>query len=97
LHELVEEAQNELLASSSSTYDQQSILDRLDRIEAALGISQDEPQAVPVTESLDLDEETDSVPLQGVWKAVAHLRSITRPAPDDNIWSRPIVKRLWSS
>lgn len=97
LHELVEEAHSELLASRSSTYDQQSVLDRLDRIEAALGISQDAPQSVSVTESLDVDDEPDSVPLQGVWKAVAHLRSITRPAPDENIWSRPTVKGLWSS
>ena len=97
MHELVEEAQSELLASKPSTYDHQSVLDRLDRIEAALGISQGTPQTVSVTEGLDLDEETDSVPLQGVWKAVAHLRTITRPAPDDNLWSRPVVKRLWSS
>jgi hypothetical protein len=97
LHELVEEAHNELLASRSSTYDQQSVLDRLDRIEAALGIGQDAPQSVSVTDSLDLDDETDSVPLQGVWKAVAHLRFITHPVTDENIWSRPIVKRLWSS
>ncbi|OOQ88392.1 hypothetical protein PEBR_13737 [Penicillium brasilianum] len=96
LHEMVEEAQTELLGSRSSTYDQQSVLDRLDRIEAALGISQDAPPSVSVTEDLDVDEEPDPVPLQGVWKAVAHLRSIT-PALDGNIWSRPIVKRLWSS
>lgn len=97
LYDLVEEAQSELLASQSPTYDQQSILDRLDRIEAALGINQDAPQSLSVAEGLELDDEAESVPLQGVWKAVAHLRSITRPAPDDNIWSRPIVKRLWSS
>lgn len=97
MHELVEEAQNELLTSQSSTYDQQSILDRLDRIEAALGIGQDAPESVPVSESLELDDESDSVPLRGVWKAAAHLRSIARSAPDDNIWSRPIVKRLWSA
>ncbi|KAF3386726.1 hypothetical protein F1880_000869 [Penicillium rolfsii] len=97
LHELVEEAHNELQASRSSSYDQQSVLDRLDRIEAALGIGQDAPQSVLITESLDLDDESDSVPLQGVWKAVAYLRFITWPIPDENIWSRPIVKRLWSS
>lgn len=97
MHELFEEAQTELLTSQSSIHDQQSILDRLDRIEAALGISQEAPESVPVSQSLDLDEETDSVPLQGLWNAVAHLRSITRPAPDDNIWARPIVKRLWSA
>ena len=97
LHELVEEAHSELLASGTSAFDQQSVLDRLARIEAALGIGQHAPQSVSVTDSLDLDDEADPVPLQGVWKAVAHLRSITRPAPDENIWSRPIVKRLWSS
>ena len=34
---------------------------------------------------------------QGVWDAVAHLRSITRSVQDEQIWSRPTVKKLWSS
>lgn len=74
--------------------DHQAVLDRLERIEAALGIG-DAPDDAPVFhEGVD---EDDGVPLRGVWKAVAHLRSITRPIPDESIWSRPIVKQLWSS
>lgn len=78
-------------------HDQQSILDRLDRIEAALGIAPEVSEEGSVSRDMSIDEESDSVPLQGVWNAVAHLRSITRPAPDENIWSRPTVKKLWSS
>lgn len=78
-------------------HDHQLVLDRLERIEAALGIS-DAPDEAPASHDLSADaDEEDCVPLRGVWKAVAHLRLITRPTPDESIWSRPIVKRLWSS
>ncbi|KAJ5090714.1 hypothetical protein N7532_009398 [Penicillium argentinense] len=97
IHEFIDEAQSELLAPRSSMHDQQAILDRLDRIEAALGITQEAPEEGNDSRDMSIDEDSDSVPLQGVWNAVAHLRSITRPAPDENIWSRPTIKRLWSS
>jgi hypothetical protein len=94
IHELLDET-HELSNSRPTTRDHQAVLDRLDRIEAALGIS-DVADETPAPRDLSADEE-DTVPLRGVWKAVAHLRSITRPTPDESIWSRPIVKRLWSS
>ncbi|KAJ5403851.1 hypothetical protein N7509_003722 [Penicillium cosmopolitanum] len=98
IHELVDEAQNELLITRTSTApDQQAILDRLDRIEAALGITQDASETGSVSQDMSIDDEVDSVPLQGVWNAVAHLRSITRPVPDEKVWSRPTIKKLWSS
>ncbi|KAJ5681775.1 uncharacterized protein N7477_001715 [Penicillium maclennaniae] len=93
LHDMRDENQ-ETNVSRPSMHDHQAVLDRLERIEAALGIG-DAPDEAPVShEGIDEDE---GVPLRGVWKAVAHLRSITRPPPDESIWSRPIVKRLWSS
>lgn len=98
IHELIEDPTSVLSVSHTrSTQDHQSILDRLDRIEAALGICQD--TLAEDTDSHDLVQEndTESVPLRGLWKAVAHLRSITRPAQIETIWSRPIVERLWSS
>ncbi|KAJ5175266.1 uncharacterized protein N7482_001143 [Penicillium canariense] len=97
LHESVEEAQSDHSATRPSVYDQQSILDRLDRIEIALGITQETPEEALTTQSLDLDDDTDSLPLRGVWNAVAHLRAMAHPVPDESVWSRPIVKQLWSS
>ncbi|KAJ5675622.1 hypothetical protein N7462_008519 [Penicillium macrosclerotiorum] len=93
LHDLFEESQQSFNASHSA--DQQSILDRLDRIEAALGINQEIEDLLP-NQVPDDEEESDSAIVQGVWKAVAHLRSITRPPPDEKIWTRTVVKRLWS-
>lgn len=77
--------------------DHRSILDRLDRIESALGIDRDvleDPAASPV---LPRSEDGQSVSIQGAWDAVAHLRSITRPAQEEAVWARPNVKRLWTS
>lgn len=97
IHELLDETRSELTASRPTIHDHQLVLDRLERIEAALGIS-DEPDDAPASHDLSADaDEENCVPLRGVWKAVSHLRLITRPTTDENIWSRPIVKRLWSS
>ncbi|CAL5873746.1 uncharacterized protein PFLUO_LOCUS8028 [Penicillium psychrofluorescens] len=105
IHELVEESQKELRASQSMmSHDNYSILNRLDRIEAALGISQylSEEADLSPSHSHDMHDmspeaELGDVPLHGVWKAIAHLRIITRPPPDERVWSRPLVKQLWSS
>lgn len=98
IHELIDGAPSEVFDSqSASGHDHQSILQRLDRIEAALGISQEIPEETSTLQELATEEDAESAPLQGVWQAVAHLRSITRPSPDEAIWARPIVKRLWSS
>ena len=75
----------------------QSILDRLARIEAALGITEDAEEENSLSREASPEEDISQVPLQGVWRALAHLRTITRPPPDENVWSRPVVKQLWSS
>lgn len=81
------------------TPDHNTILSRLDRIEAALGINPyiDEGGGVSPSHDLNSDEDSSDPPLDGVWRAIAHLRSITGPLPDERVWSRPIVKQLWGS
>lgn len=95
---MVDGAHSEISESQSSQgHDHQSILDRLDRVEAALGINQESSEEATAAQELAAQDDADCAPLQGIWQAVAHLRSITRPTPDDAIWARPIVKQLWSS
>jgi hypothetical protein len=103
MYELMEMQQDQAFASLPMIPDHQSILNRLARIEAALGIT-DEPQDPQgpedegsMSREVSLEEEIDGVALHGVWTALAHLRVITRPAPDDSVWSRSIVQQLWSS
>lgn len=97
IHDQFDERQANLFNSSTGLIDQKSILDRLDRIEAALGIGQDDPESASLSQVLSREEGDDSVPEHEAWGSVAHLRSITHPAQDEKIWSRPIVKRLWNS
>ncbi|KAJ5108978.1 hypothetical protein N7456_005653 [Penicillium angulare] len=96
IHDLLDEQRNDLENMRPVLRDQQSILNRLDRIEAALGIDQDIPESSS-SQDLSREESTYSVPLQGAWNSIAHLRSITRPAQDENTWSRSTVKCLWTS
>jgi hypothetical protein len=77
--------------------DHQSILNRLSRIEAALGIAEDADYEASQSREATPEEDPEAVELQGVWTALAHLRVITRPPPDENGWSRPVVKQLWRS
>lgn len=70
----------------------QSILDRLARIEASLGIGEIEDDH---SGEVDVEEPSDQTP--GVYRAIARLRLITRPAPDEVVWSRPVVEQLWNS
>ncbi|KAJ5333512.1 uncharacterized protein N7506_007295 [Penicillium brevicompactum] len=70
----------------------QSILDRLARIEASLGIGEIEDDH---SGEIDVEEPSDQTP--GVYRAIARLRLITRPAPDEVVWSRPVVEQLWNS
>ncbi|KAJ5791573.1 transcriptional regulator family: Fungal Specific TF [Penicillium psychrosexuale] len=100
MHELMEMQQDQAFASLSVIPDHQSILNRLARIEAALGITeepQDPEDQLSMSREASLEEDTEVVPLHGVWTALAHLRLITRPSPDDSIWSRSVVQQLWSS
>lgn len=99
IHEMIDVVHSEIFESQSATgQDHQTILDRLDRIEAALGINGETPEGAPTVQGLaTAQDDADSAPLEGVWQAVAHLRTITRPAPDVAVWARPIVRRLWIS
>lgn len=77
---------------------QKSVLNRLDRIEVALGISLDGLERF--RDSHDLTEDDDygkPDPLGEVWGSIVQLRSITQPKQDDIIWTRPIVKQLWNT
>lgn len=100
MHELMEMQQDQAFGSPPVIPDHQSILNRLARIESALGItedSQDPEDEVSLSHGASPDEDMDAVPLHGVWTALAHLRVITRPPPDDSVWSRSAVQQLWSS
>ncbi|KAJ5778216.1 hypothetical protein N7520_001462 [Penicillium odoratum] len=79
-----------------SMSDQQSILDRLDRIEAALGIDRDVLEDCVIS-SVSPEKKDQSIPVQKAMEAIAHLRCITRPAQNEAIWSRPNIKCLWTS
>ncbi|CAI7662900.1 unnamed protein product [Penicillium glandicola] len=100
MHELLEIQQDQSFASLPVIPDHQSILNRLARIEAAIGITedpQDPEDEGSLSREVSLEEDTEAVPLYGVWTALAHLRAITRPPPDDSVWSRSAVQQLWSS
>lgn len=93
MHELMELHQDQASGSLSMIPDHQSILNRLARIEAALGItedSQDHEDEHSLSREASLEEDIESVPLQGVWTALAHLRVITRPPPDDSVCRDPL-------
>ena len=74
-----------------------AILGRLDRIESALGISRESTSITAVSPKSDQDEEPEDSSLRPLWRAVKHLRKITRPDQDEAIWSRPVIKHLWHS
>ncbi|KAF4760520.1 hypothetical protein HAV15_006465 [Penicillium sp. str.  len=100
MHELMEMQQDQAFGSPPVIPDHQSILNRLARIESALGItddSQDPEDEVSLSHGPSPDEDMETIPLHGVWTALAHLRVITRPPPDDSVWSRSAVQQLWSS
>ncbi|KAJ5747911.1 uncharacterized protein N7511_009607 [Penicillium nucicola] len=97
IHGLIELQQDANLAFLPGIAEHQSILNRLARVEAALGISEREDDEVASSHGKSPEEEVDSAPLQGVWKAVAQLRIMTRSSSDESVWSQPIVKQLWSS
>ncbi|KAJ5128717.1 transcriptional regulator family: Fungal Specific TF [Penicillium atrosanguineum] len=67
IHELLDET-HELSVSRQSTSDHQAVLDRLERIEAALGIG-DTPDEAPLSHKLSVDEDEDEdVPCEGSGK-----------------------------
>ncbi|PYI06554.1 hypothetical protein BO78DRAFT_368433 [Aspergillus sclerotiicarbonarius CBS 121057] len=77
--------------------DLDAILGRLDRIESALGIGRESPSVAATSPDPNQDGGPENMSLRPLWKAVKHLRKITRPAQDEAIWSRPVIKHLWYS
>ena len=73
-----------------------SVLNRLDRIEAILGIHKGRYAIGTVGVDSDQDEEA-SMPNSELSKAVRHLRLITRPPQDNSLWSYSTVKGLWET
>ena len=97
LHDLLDLEGADLFNIHPAMRDHQSILDRLDRIESALGIERDVLED-PVVSSVSPTEEDDRfISIQGAWEALAHLRSITRPVQEEATWARANVKCLWTS
>lgn len=79
----------------------QSVLERLRTIETILGIQP--PGAgphehFPAQDSDVLDEGEVSDPsLRPLWDAVAVLKRIDTTPHNPKIWSRPVIRQLWSS
>lgn len=82
--------------TAPSDQDAQSILGRLDRIEAVLGLSKERPTTASISVASDLDEDPVDVPFYDLWAVAKHLKAITRPPQDDSIWSRSTIKTLWT-
>lgn len=97
LHDLLDLEETDLFNIHPAIRDHQSILDRLGRIESALGIDRDVLEASVVSPVSPREEDSQSISIQETWDAVAHLRSITRPVQEEAIWTRPNVKCLWTS
>lgn len=97
LHDLLDLEGTDLLNIHPAMRDHQSILDRLNRIESALGIERDVLEDPVVSSVSPTEEDGQFISIQGAWEAVAHLRSITRPVQDEAIWARRNVKCLWTS
>lgn len=75
--------------------DPQTVLGRLDAIEALLGISPS-PQS-RTSDDVSLGTPDAESPFQGVYTAAAHLKLTTRPPQSPRIWSRVVINQLWLS
>ncbi|KAN0090200.1 hypothetical protein V8E51_018779 [Hyaloscypha variabilis] len=75
--------------------DPQTVLSRLDRIEALLGIAS--PRQQPAEDGVAIRPPEADSPFDGVWRAAAYLKESTRPPQPSNIWERGVVKQLWLS
>ena len=74
-----------------------AILGRLNRIESALGFNRESSSVTADSPDPDQDEGSENISLRALWKAIKHLKQITRPAQDEALWSRPVIKHLWYS
>lgn len=89
-----------LIAESASNtaqpkLDPQTILSRIDTIEALLGIVSS-PRPVLDDDVCLRPTDTDSA-FHGVYVAAMHLKMTTRPPQTPKIWSRAVIKQLWLS
>jgi hypothetical protein len=75
--------------------DPQTVLSRLEKIEALLGISSSGQQRVD--DDVTLRSTEAESPFHGVWTAAAYLKEAARPPQPSNIWSRSIIRQLWLS
>jgi hypothetical protein len=78
-----------------------SILERLNTIEAVLGLNNREPQsmpAFPTPNSVPAEyHDVEDAQLRTVWDSVAVLRRISAPASNPGMWSWAMIKKLWFS
>ncbi|KAF5863693.1 hypothetical protein ETB97_009626 [Aspergillus alliaceus] len=82
--------------STQSDPNAESVLSRLDRIEAILGINRERDAMDMANVDSDQDEEA-GMPISDLLKAVKHLRLITRPPQNKDLWSYSTVKGLWET
>ncbi|TVY80419.1 hypothetical protein LSUE1_G003275 [Lachnellula suecica] len=88
-------AENKGLHPDLPTLDPVTVLSRLNTIEALLGIVKAPQQTAEDDVEQGLSDSSDV--FLGVWTAAAHLKIITRPQQDFQIWSRAVIKQLWLS
>jgi hypothetical protein len=81
--------------AAQPTLDPQTVLSRLEKIEALLGIASPGQQHSEDDVTLHFAEVES--PFRGVWTAAAYLKEATRPRQPLNIWSKTIIKQLWLS
>lgn len=71
----------------------QSVLARLDTIEAFVGLN---TWSLPAASSTIVENEEPADPaLAGLWESLALLRSSTHQNVKPEVWSNKIVKELW--
>ncbi|CZT47571.1 uncharacterized protein RSE6_08147 [Rhynchosporium secalis] len=83
------------LDASEPKLDPRTVLNRLNAIEALLGISSSSQPVLDDDVSLH-SPDTESA-FAGVWAAALHLKLTTRPPQSSRIWSRAVIEHLWLS
>ena len=74
--------------------DHQTVLSRLEKIEALLGIAT--PAQIRNTDDVTTQSPDEAgSPFHGVWTTAVSLQEITRPVQTHNIWGRGVIKQLW--
>jgi hypothetical protein len=81
--------------AAQPTLNPQTVLSRLEKIEALLGIAS--PGQRHVEDDVTLHSAEVESPFHGVWTAAVYLKEATRPRQPSNIWSKAVIKQLWLS